>query len=134
MNGLPRALLGIAVLGALAWAASAAAAERAWQTGRWVSAGVKHDLLSVGPGGPLPTGPTSIRHDRPEVATYVIDTESWRLELEDTVPIGTGNAEADFEKGAIVTVAVEKNIAYLKGRGGNEFRLRVTRKLEKPAK
>ena len=74
---------------------------------------------------PLDLGP-------PVVGTYVIETPDFRLELKDTVPLGSfGSFDASVTVGASVTFAVDKNLAYIRNADGTEHRLRITRKISK---
>jgi hypothetical protein len=112
----------------------AAAGERKWQTGTWLSTGIKRDAWVAGAPGSPGIGAAPSAMQRTEVAVYVIDTPELRLELQDIVPIGSSRLEEDLKMGAPVTFALEKNSVYVRGRRGVEYRLRVTKKVIKPAK
>jgi hypothetical protein len=115
------------------------AAERHWQTGMWTDIGNRRDL-SIGGAAPLGTGtakpltPAAPPLDvgPPVVGTYVIETPDLRLELKDTVPLGSfGSFDASVTVGASVTFAVDKNLAYIRNADGTEHRLRITKRIAK---
>ena len=115
------------------------AAQRHWQTGMWTDVGNRRDL-SIGGAGPLGTGtakpltPAAPPLDvgPPVVGTYVIETPDLRLELKDTVPLGSfGSFDARVTVGASVTFAVDKNLAYIRNADGTEHRLRITKRIAK---
>jgi hypothetical protein len=115
------------------------AADRHWRTGTWKDIGNTQDL-SIGGAAPLGT-PTVRPLTAPAppldvgpavVGTYVIETPDLRLELKDTVPLGSVRAfDASVTVGASVTFAIDKNLVYIRGANGTEHRLRVTRKISK---
>jgi hypothetical protein len=105
------------------------AAERHWQNGTWKDMGVKRNpWVGGGASGAGPLGSTT--GVAPQVGTYVIETPGFRLELEDTIPIGGfGSFDASVTIGASVTFAVNKNVAYIRNADGTEHKLRITRKI-----
>jgi hypothetical protein len=113
----------------LALASIATAADRAWQSGKWVDSGIARNPF-VGdphnvPGGiGVPPG----RGSTPEVGRYVIETADARYTVEDIVPI---SSPASFDRavrvGESVTFAVNKSTIYIKG-DGTEYRLRLVKK------
>ncbi len=107
------------------------AAERRWQTGIWMDAGVKRQIIDFGPGssgfGP-PNSAVAMRA-MADVRTFVIETHDLRLELQDVVPIG--RRSVDVTIGESVTFAVEKNTVYIRDADGTEHKLRLTRKVQK---
>jgi hypothetical protein len=111
--------------------APAHAAERQWQTGTWVDVTTKRQLLDFGPGssgfGP-PNAGLQMRA-LADVRVFVIETDTLRLELRDTVPINKRSIDATI--GAPVTFALEKNTAYVRDAAGVEHKFRVTKKTAK---
>ena len=109
-----------------------AAAERQWQTGTCVDVGVKHDAR-VG-GGTADFGPfTRQRIPRgtlPEVATYVIETDTQRIETQEVQPIGPESLKMSV--GDHVVFALDKKTAYVRDAKETEHRLLVTKKITKP--
>jgi hypothetical protein len=102
------------------------AADRDWESGVLVDAATKQSLWTGDPSsgtGPLPTRPRT--PVRTEVATFVIETEERRVELEDIVPIGTGPVALELTVGKLITFALSKKTAYVRLSDGKEYRLRV---------
>src|SRR5262249_61779534 len=83
------------------------AAERQWQTGKWVDVSTKRQMLDFGPGasgfGP-PNAGLQMRA-LADVRIFVLETETLRLELRDAVPVG--KRSIDVTIGAPVTFALE---------------------------
>ena len=104
------------------------AAERQWQTGKWVDAGINRNPLVADPrsgsssGLRIPNRPST-----PEVATYVIETDDARYTVEDTVALGNSAFDLAVKIGERVTFAVNKSTVYIRG-DGNEYRLRLLKK------
>ena len=98
-------------------------ADRRWQTGKWTDVGVKRTPFVADPVRErMPAGfnkPTMT-----EVATYVIETDDRRYELQDTVAIGREGFDLQVTVGKSVTFAIEKKTAYIKLDKG-EYRLLV---------
>ena len=110
---------------------AAGARERHWQTGICTDAALMHDL-TVGQGrvGSRPFAPpTHQSTDRPEVATYVIETQNDRIEVKDVLPIGAGTL--NLIAGDRVTFAVTKKTVYIRDAKGHEYRFRLTRRTPK---
>jgi hypothetical protein len=111
------------------------AAERHWQTGKWIDVTVKRRMVDFGPGS-SPFGSGAGRPSTPsmkaqaDVKTYVIETDELRLELEDVVQVNTRSIDAVV--GLPVTFALEKNAVYVRDSTGVEHKLRVTKKTSKP--
>jgi hypothetical protein len=62
----------------------------------------------------------------------VIETSDLRLELKDTVPLGSfGSFDATVRLGASVTFAVNKNLVSIRNADGTEHRLRITKRIAK---
>ena len=126
--GLVRTTVPIA---AVLLTAALAAADRQWQTGRWTDAGIKRDLWVADPSGRgAPFGPKPVSPQRAEVATYVIETETQRFQVQEMVPVGMGLT--DVSVGAPVTFAVEKHTVYVRMPGGDELKLRLIKKTTLP--
>jgi hypothetical protein len=107
-----------------------AAAERQWQTGTWVDATTKRQMLDFGPGA-SGFGPPAVglqMRALADVRVFVIETDRMRLELRDTVPIGKRSIEVAI--GTPVTFALEKNTAYVRAENGVEHKFRVTKKTD----
>ncbi len=111
-------------------AATDAAAERHWQTGTWREVDVKRQLLDFGPGASGFGGSTApALRAMADVRVYVIETDDLRLELKDVVAVGRRSVDATV--GQPVTFALEKNSLYVRDPDGKEYRLRVTKKIQK---
>jgi hypothetical protein len=126
----------LAILFALALASVCVltAAERHWQTGKWIDVSVKRRMIDFGPGsspfgGGRPSSPAM--RAQADVRIYVIETETLRLELEDVVKVNSRSLDAVV--GLPVTFALEKNSVYVRDADGIEHKLRVTKKTDKPA-
>jgi hypothetical protein len=126
----------LAILGALLAVATLGAADRHWQTGKWVDVNIKRRIVDFGPGAsPFGNGSGS-RPATPsmkaaaDVRTYVIETDDLRLELEDVVQVNTRSIDAVV--GLPVTFALEKNSVYVRDSDNVEHKLRVTKKTTKP--
>lgn len=110
------------VIVALGWV-GVSGAERVWQTGIWRDVTVERPkvLFSVqsrDPNSNLPrTTPAR------EVRTYVIETETLRLELRQDATVDTPTI--DVLIGQPVTFALEKKTLYVKDQDGKEHRLSV---------
>jgi hypothetical protein len=123
-----------AILCLLAFASVAAAADRHWQTGKWVDVSVKRRMVDFGPGAsPFGGGqqrPAPTMRAMADVRLYVIETEELRLELEDLVQVNSRSIDAVV--GLPVTFALEKSAVYVRDADGVEHKLRVTKKIGKP--
>jgi hypothetical protein len=124
----------VAILFALASICVMTAAERHWQTGKWIDVSVKRRMVDFGPGAsPFGDGrPSSpAMRAQADVRVYVIETDTLRLELEDVVKVNSRSIDAVI--GLPVTFALEKNSVYVRDADGLEHKLRVTKKTNKPA-
>jgi hypothetical protein len=122
-----------AILCVLALVSVVAAAERHWQTGRWVDVSVKRRMVDFGPGSsPFGGGQRAAPTMRAmaDVRLYVIETDELRVELEDVVQVDKRSIDAVV--GLPVTFALEKNAVYVRDSDGVEHKLRVTKKTNKP--
>lgn len=123
----------LAILCVLAFVSILNAAERHWQTGKWIDVSVKRRMVDFGPGSsPFGGGQRSAPTMRAmaDVRAYVIETDEIRLELEDVVQVNTRSIDAVI--GLPVTFALEKNAVYVRDADGIEHKLRVTKKTGKP--
>jgi hypothetical protein len=123
----------LAILFAVVMASVTGAAERHWQTGKWIDVDVKRRMVDFGPGSsPFGGGQRSSPSMRAlaDVRTYVIETDGLRLELEDVVQINKRSIDAVV--GLPVTFALEKSSVYIRDSDGIEHKLRVTKKTTKP--
>jgi hypothetical protein len=123
-----------AMLLALVSVSVLAAADRHWQTGKWIDVSVKRRMVDFGPGsspfgGGRPSSPAM--RAQADVRVYVIETDTLRLELEDVVKVNSRSLDAVV--GLPVTFALEKNSVYVRDSDGIEHKLRVTKKTNKPA-
>ena len=123
--------LAIVVVAAAIRVAPAWAAERRWETGTWVEATTKRQMLDFGPGssGFGPPGAGLQMRALADVRVFVIETDTLRLELRDTVPIT--RRSIDVQIGAPVSFALDKNTVYVRDENGVEHKLRVTKKTPK---
>jgi hypothetical protein len=99
------------------------AADRQWQAGTWIQVGTKRTPF-VGDPVHERMPPGLNRPQMTEVATYVIETDDRRYELQDLVAIGQSGLDLRVTVGKPVTFAIEKKTAYIKLDNG-EYRLLV---------
>ena len=108
------------------------AGERHWQTGKWIDVSVKRRMVDFGPGA-SPFGGGSGRPSTPsmkaqaDVKTYVIETDTLRLELEEVTQVNTRSIDAVI--GLPAVFALEKNTVYVRDSDNVEHKLKVTRKV-----
>lgn len=98
-----------------------------------MDAGLTHDLrVGAGAAGYAPFGsPAPLKLEPPpSVATYIIETEEMRYEIQDVVPVGYGSLNLAI--GDRVTFAVHKKTIYVRDAKGTEHRLRVMKTIRKP--
>ncbi len=114
------------------FAAVGVAAERHWQTGKWVVVNTKRRAVDFTPGvvphggtGQVPS-PTANLHSNGDVKIYVIETDDLRIELEDVAKANTRSLDAVV--GLPVVFALEKNSVYIRDSDNVEHKLRVTNK------
>jgi len=123
----------LAILFAVVMVSVTSAAERHWQTGKWIDVDVKRRMVDFGPGSsPFGGGQRSSPSMRAlaDVRTFVIETDDLRLELEDVVQVNKRSIDAVV--GLPVTFALEKNSVYIRDSDSVEHKLRVTKKTAKP--
>jgi hypothetical protein len=101
------------------FAGTVAAAERQWQKATWEDYTVERPrvLFSAQPRDPNNNVPAPPR----EVRTFVIDTETHRLELRQDATVDT--PRIDVFIGQPVLIAIEKKTVYIKDADGKEHRL-----------
>ena len=103
------------------------AADRAWQTGRWIDVQIVRPKVVFGIISRDPAGgqrSAAAVEDR----LYVIETDALRLEFKQKA---TAGPRIDAMIGEPVTFALEKNTIYIKDARGKEHRLSVTKKTAK---
>src|SRR4029078_9257123 len=102
--------------------------ERQWRRGKWVDGGIQRQIVDFGPGSSSfdPRGRGASMRAMADVRTYVIETDTLRLELQDVVAVNKSSVGAVV--GAPVTFALEKNTVYVKDDDGTEHKLRVTKR------
>jgi hypothetical protein len=121
LNSTAVALVMVTVCGQIA----IGGAEREWQTGTWREVKIERPKVSFGvqsrdPNSRLPrTAPAR------EIRTYVIETNTLRLELRQDA-VGD-MPRIDALVGERVTFALEKKTIYIQDQNGREHRLTVRR-------
>ena len=108
------------------------AAERKWQTGTWGEVTTKRRFVDFGPGSsPFgQSGPSSpSMRAMADIRHFVIETDSMRLELEDTVSIRRRSLDATA--GEKVTFALDKKTVYVRDADGTEHKLRVVKRIDR---
>lgn len=124
----------LSILFALLAVSALSAADRHWQTGKWIDVSVKRRMVDFGPGS-SPFGNSSGRPSTPamkaqaDVKTYVIETDDLRLELEEVAQVNTRSIDAVIGLPAIF--ALEKSTVYVRDSDNVEHKLKVTRKVNK---
>jgi hypothetical protein len=108
--------------------------ERNWTPATCKDVGVKRDMR-VGAGaadsGPFVRAGGGSRGSIPEVATFVFETETLRIEAQEMHQIGP--ASLNIKVGDTVTVALDKKTLYVReGDKKDEYRLLVTKSTSKP--
>ena len=125
----PSAVMGVLTsLVIVMTSSSMVAAELRWQTGTCTDAGVKRDITVGGhAAGRRPFGPgaATTKPTLPEIATYVLETEDRRFEIEDIVPIGA--ATLNIIPGDRVAFAVKKKNVYVRDSKGVQYRFKLVR-------
>ena len=119
------------VFAALAAHAALSGADRDWQTGTWREVKVERPrvVFSAQPRDPNSTLPrTDVAR---EVRTYVIDTDTMRLELRQDATVDT--PRLNVLPGEPVTFAIDKKIVYVKDDEGREQRLSLRKQSALPA-
>jgi hypothetical protein len=109
------------------------AADRKWETGTWREVKVERPAITFGmtPGTPntgVPRSPGTPREKR----TYVIETDTLRIELRQDTTADTPHVDAMV--GEPVTFAIEKNNVWVKEDTGREYKLSVSKKTPRAKK
>jgi hypothetical protein len=107
------------------------AAERAWQKGTWRDIQVKRPkvVFGVAPNSPNTGVPRSSPPASQEIRTYVIETETTRLELRENATVDT--PRIDVLVGEPVEFAIEKKNVWIKGQDGREHKLSLVKQSKK---
>jgi hypothetical protein len=122
--------LGSALILVLVTSAALLAADRLWQKGIWREVRITRPRIVIGL-QPSPNAPGPYNPGMTVVRSYVIETEVERYELTETAP--DNGRTVDALVGEEVTFAVERNAMYVRGTGGVEHRLRITKKSARTA-
>ena len=106
-------------------------AERQWQTGVWRDVQVKRPKIVFGmsPNMPNNGAPRTTPGAAQEIRTYVIETDTQRLELKETTVADAPRIDALV--GEPVTFAIEKKTIYIKDADGREHRFALTRQTKR---
>ena len=101
--------------------AGVTAAERVWQTGTWRDSKVERPrvLFSAQPRDPNTNVPRTAAAR--EIRTYVIETDTMRLELRQDVTVDT--PRVDVLLGSPVIFSLERKTVYVRDQEGKEHRL-----------
>jgi hypothetical protein len=110
-------------------AAPAWSADKVWQNGTWREVKVERPKVVFGmtpkmpgTGAPPSAGPMEKR-------TYVIETDTLRLEIRQDAAADTPRVDALV--GEPVTFAIEKNEIWIKDGAGHEHRMRISKRSAK---
>src|SRR5262245_46379887 len=106
--------------------------DRRWQLGTWVDAGIKR-TSTVGDPAHERMPPGFNKPTLTEVATYVIETDDRRFELQEMAAIGQNALDLHVTIGTTVTFAIDKKTAYIKIED-REYRLLVVKSGRKPGR
>lgn len=130
MTNRPRLLLAV-FLGVTMMAGTVWAAEKVWQTGTWREARVDRPkvIFGVAPNDPNSGIPRTSPPAARETRTYVIETETLRLEIRQDATVDT--LSVDFLANAPVTFAIEKNDIWIKDIEGREHKMKVSKRTQK---
>ena len=99
------------------------AAQRAWQTGTWHDVKVERPRVMLGVQSRDPNSNVPRTAPVREIRTYVIETDSLRLELRQEVAADVPRIDATV--GDRVTFALEKKTVYIREQDGKEHKLPV---------
>jgi hypothetical protein len=125
---IQRAAVALAVL--LLTAPVLQAAERAWQTGKWIDVQIVRPkvvfgIMSRDPAGGQRSAPPAAIEER----LYVIETDELRLEIKQKANVDLPRIDAMI--GEPVTFALEKNTIYIKDASGKEHKFSLAKKTAK---
>jgi len=130
-----RSALAFALLISLAAVWRLEARERQWQTGTCVDAGLRHDPYVGAQSTPHVGGQSDAtsrvpqRPSVPETATFTIEADGARFEVEEMIPVGSGSV--NLTVGQTVTFAIEGKTLYVRDVHGHEHKLRVMKVVRK---
>jgi hypothetical protein len=110
--------------------ATGVAAERQWQNGTWREYKVERPKVLFSAQTRDPNSSLPRTTPAREVRTFVIDTNTHRLELRQDATVDT--PRIDVLIGEPVLVAVEKKTVYVKDGDGREHRLNLRKQTELP--
>jgi hypothetical protein len=99
------------------------AAQRVWQTGTWHDVKVERPRVMLGVQSRDPNSNVPRTAPVREIRTYVIETDSLRLELRQEVAADVPRIDATI--GGRVTFALDKKTVYIKDEDGKEHKLTV---------
>jgi hypothetical protein len=111
--------------------AVAGAAEREWQTGTWSEARVERPRVLFSAQTRDPNSPLPRTAAARESRTYVIETDTLRLELRQEATVDTPRINVLL--GQPVTFAVDKKTVYVKDEEGREHRLSLRKQSALPS-
>lgn len=95
--------------------------DRQWQKGTWRESAIERPKLSFGVQSRDPNSNLPRSAAAREVRTYVIDTNTHRLELRQDATVDT--PRIDMMAGQLVLLAIEKKTVYVKDGLGKEHKL-----------
>jgi hypothetical protein len=101
--------------------AAAVGQERQWQKGTWRESAIERPKLSFGVQSRDPNSNLPRSAAAREVRTYVIDTNTHRLELRQDATVDTPHI--DVTVGQPVLLAIDKKTVYVKDGLGKEHKL-----------
>jgi hypothetical protein len=119
------------ILGVLVGHAGVNAAEREWQTGTWSEVKVERPRVLFSTQTRDPNSPLPRTAAARELRTYVIETDTLRLELRQDATVDTPRINVLL--GQPVTFAVEKKTVYVKDEDGKEHRLSLRKQSALPS-
>src|SRR5215210_2718734 len=104
---------------------SAWAADKVWQTGTWREVKVERPKVVFGVTPTMPGAPRAPASPM-ERRTYVIETDTLRIEVRQNVAADTPRVDAQV--GETVTFAIEKNDIWIKDADGHEYRMGISKR------
>ena len=121
----------VIVLAICCSAASVWTAERVWQKGTWREFQVKRPkvVFGIAPNSPNTGVPRSSPPASQEIRTYVIETDTLRLELRENATVDT--PRIDVLVGEPVEFAIEKKNVWIKDQDGRERKLSLVKQSKK---
>jgi hypothetical protein len=112
-------------------AVSVSAADRVWQKGTWRDVQVRRPkvVFGVAPNSPNTGVPRTSPPASQEIRTYVVETETMRLELRENATVDT--PQMDVLVGEPVEFAIEKKNVWVKDANGREHKLTLVKQSKK---